>query len=377
MTKLKITKKQYTTILLREQESRINDNREVISENTDETTKLLSEGWREVVLGVALMLGVRLTGQNRDIAQKAVKNATIMNQIKATLEHPKKIDDLVDAMEEKGMKDPSSVLAKHAERIMNKFNSFATKDNLNHRIDVKVVNNLQALNGMVQATNLENTNETIETTPETPITVQDTLDIEINSDNLFKDEGFTLTTKGEDVLQIAIQEIKKQGGKLLGVEIIVSTDAETMIKFKSESDQTGNIKLADLRMKSIANSISTLESGVSIKHREIPNNGSTIVSNLHFDAAINDKAKLINLKNKTKEYRYVKLKLTMVFESNNGNQKPGPTKIINTYRSEMIKVINNAGKIRDIETKAHFKFKKFKCTRKKSEKEVSDECITL
>ena len=90
MTKIKITSEQYKSILLREQENRLNASGNVLNENLELGPELLEEGWKEVLLGVALLMGVGLTGINKTMAQNALKDEQTMSQIKATLEDENK-----------------------------------------------------------------------------------------------------------------------------------------------------------------------------------------------------------------------------------------------------------------------------------------------
>jgi hypothetical protein len=54
----------------------------------------------DVVLGVAMLCGI-ITGQNKEIADNAVKDPTIMAEIKATLEDEVKISELIDSLLER------------------------------------------------------------------------------------------------------------------------------------------------------------------------------------------------------------------------------------------------------------------------------------
>ena len=80
MSKIKITPKQYNAIIFSEQLDKSLSNGE-----------LLEEGWKEVVLGTAMLMGVGLSGINKISAQNALKNDSVMSQIKQTLEDENKI----------------------------------------------------------------------------------------------------------------------------------------------------------------------------------------------------------------------------------------------------------------------------------------------
>ena len=382
MAKIKITQKQYDTILLREQESRLSVYRPIITETLDPSAELLEEGWREVVLGVAMMLGVGLTGQNKLIAQDAVKNAQTMSQIKSTLEDSTKIGELVDLLKEKGMKDPEGKLVQNAEKVVDEFNKISDNNDLKYKVDVKAVNNIQALKGKLgqgyALKGIEKTTDTVKGIHKVPVSVTDTLEISLGSDNLFVTGGFTLSPNGIDSITIAIDEIKKQGGKIESVSIESSTDAERIVKFMNENDPTGNIKLANLRTQSVSNLIGSIDS-VPITHREIPNNGSHVVSTQDFLKVAKDPKATASLREKTSEFRYVKIKIVATFEPTDSDSTlTKPDQIITKYRFELVKVNEATGKNNKITTKTTFKNKKFKCTKKKHRGSyIVDACTTF
>lgn len=381
MKKIKITPQQYNTILLHESRARLNAQGSVISEVLNEDAHLLEEGWKEVVLGVAMMMGVGLTGMNKVVAQDAVKNAQTMAQIKSTLEDESKTAELVDLLKQKGMKDPETKLAQNAEKVMDQFNKIAADDDIKYRVDVKVVNNLQALKGKIgqgyALKGAEMSQDTIHGQEAPSITVTDTMEIDLGTDNLFVTGGFTLSPAGVDTITMAIQEIEKQGGKIQSVEIESSTDSEEIPKFKSAEDQTGNIQLANLRTQSVTNLLNKLGVSTNITHREIPNNGSNVVSTQEFKKAAADKKATAALREKTSEFRYVKIKVVATFESK-PEANVTPDKYISSYRFELVKVIESTGKTHKITTKTHFKQKKFKCSKKKHRGGKSiDSCATF
>jgi hypothetical protein len=359
MAKIKITQKQYTTILLHEQEARLMGSGDIITETLEVGPEVLEEGWKEVVLGVAMMLGVGLSGQNKAIAQDVVKNAQTMAQVKATLEDTAKTQELVDLLKQKGMKNPEQTLANNAEKVVDEFNKIAKDNGINPRMSVKTVHTLQALKGgLEQGYALKKADMTADTVQGQETIIKDVMNIDFISDGLFVTGGFTLSQAGIDTITVAINEIKKQGGKILNVEIESSTDAERTPKFINKNDPTGNIQLASLRTKSVSDLINSLESGISFTHREIPNNGSHVVSSQEFQQASNNPEELKNLRVKSSEFRYVKLKFTVEFSS---TTKAPPIKIIQNYRFELVKVIDGTAKTHKITTKTQFKHKKYKC----------------
>ena len=83
MVKIRITSEQYNRLLLREQETRLKS-----------TAMALNEGFKEVMFGVAVLMGMRLTGLNKTMGDSAIKTPETLSQIKSTLEDASKIKDL-------------------------------------------------------------------------------------------------------------------------------------------------------------------------------------------------------------------------------------------------------------------------------------------
>jgi len=377
MTKIKITSEQYKSILLREQENRLNASGNVLNENLELGPELLEEGWKEVLLGVALLMGVGLTGINKTMAQNALKDEQTMSQIKATLEDENKTRELAKAYEEKGMKNPDTLLAKNAEKIKNKFNEVAADNKISYNVSTRVVDNLTSLDVELARgyalKKSEISSDTIKgNTTKTIVTIKDTVELELGNDNLFITGGYTLSSNGVNVITSAMDSIKDSGGRIISINVESSTDAERVLKFKTDEDPTGNIQLASLRTKSVTNLITDLDSNVTITHREIPNNGSDVVSTSQFLKVKDDKVALNALREKTSEYRYVKIKMVVEYKQELPEENPKPEDIIKKYRFELAKVFISSDK----KNKVTFINKKVSCKHHKSKNRGSVSCFT-
>jgi flagellar motor protein MotB len=378
MTKIKITSEQYKSILLREQENRLNASGNVLNENLELGPELLEEGWKEVLLGVALLMGVGLTGINKTMAQNALKDEQTMSQIKATLEDENKTRELAKAYEEKGMKNPDTLLAKNAEKIKNKFNEVAADNNISYNVSTRVVDNLTSLDVELARgyalKKAEISSDTIKgNTTKTIVTIKDTVELELGNDNLFITGGYTLSSDGVNVITSAMDSIKDSGGRIISINVESSTDAERVLKFKTDEDPTGNIQLASLRTKSVTNLITDLDSNVTITHREIPNNGSDVVSTSQFLKVKDDKVALNALRDKTSEYRYVKIKIIVEYKQELPEENPKPEDIIKKYRFELAKVFISSDK----KNKVTFINKKVSCKHHKTKHRGSVKCATF
>ena len=115
MGKLKITQEQYDKIILHEQASRSN---------------LLVESAYDVVLGVAMLGGLKLTARNEINAEKALKDEKVLNLIKTTLEDKEKTKELIKKFEEKGMSDVKGFFSKNAQKIHDNFNTQSKSEKL-------------------------------------------------------------------------------------------------------------------------------------------------------------------------------------------------------------------------------------------------------
>lgn len=131
MSTLKITQKQFDAIKLYEE-----------TRNTD---IFLTENAKDLALTIALLSGIKLTGQNEHKVNKLIKDKKNMMMVKNTLEDDDKIQELVDALTEKGMKNPEKALSNNAEKIMKKFNEISDSENLGLKLDFLVKNNLKNL----------------------------------------------------------------------------------------------------------------------------------------------------------------------------------------------------------------------------------------
>lgn len=131
MSTLKITQQQFEAIKLYEE-----------VRNTD---IFLTENAKDLALTIALLSGIKLTGQNEHKVNKLIKDKKNMLMVKNTLEDDDKIQELVDALAEKGMKNPEKALSKNAEKIMKKFNEISDTEKLGLKLDFLVKNNLKNL----------------------------------------------------------------------------------------------------------------------------------------------------------------------------------------------------------------------------------------
>lgn len=389
MAKLKINERQYNAIINSGAESRLNNITDILVDKPIQDKVVVEEGFKEFILGAALVLSQAMggkvlaqTGHNKAVADKAVESKEIMAQLKATLEDENKTKELADSFKELGLKNPDTLLANNAEKVIDAFNKISQDNNLKYRLDTKAVTNLKALGGLLKkGYALKDKETSVDSVPSSeihvPVTVNDTISVDFGSDNFFVTGGYELSPAGIDSIKTAIDEVKKQGGTIISVNVESSTDAERIKKFTSEYDPTGNIKLAELRSKSVTDLVSSLTDSARITHREIPNNGSDVVSTKEFSLAAHDKEAIASLREQTSKFRYVKLTIVATFEAKDTAQTTPPADLIKHYRFELVKVIMSNGKTKHIKTNVSFKHKKFKCKKKSIGGRIVDACETF
>lgn len=131
MPKIRITTEQYNKILLHEQNNRIN------------FLNKLNEGNKEVVLAVSKLMGLNLSGLNKEMAEKALNNKSVMGEILSTFEDENKINDLISNLEEKGMKNAKEKLSTKAKDIINNYNKISEENKIGLKLGIFIMNNLK------------------------------------------------------------------------------------------------------------------------------------------------------------------------------------------------------------------------------------------
>lgn len=383
MKKIKITREQYDNLLLAEQKRLSNSSNDLLTESINNNSELLEEGWKEIVLGIAMLMGLNLTGQNNKTAEKALSDANIIKQIETTLEDKSETEELVNLMKEKGMKDPSLKLAQNADKIINNFNKLSDKEKINAKLSVAIASNLKSLDSKIKQgyalKSADISQDTIKGSQNNKIiTIKDTIDFEFgNMKNLFDTGGYNLTEDGKKAINNAIDSIKTLGGKVLSVEIESSTDAERIESLITKDDPTGNITLANLRSESVNDLVSSLVGDAEITTREIPNNGKDIVSTETFKKVANDVNKTKKLRDETAQFRYVKLNIVAEFTKESEDPEPIPDKIIKNMRFELVKLYEpSSGTVKIGGKKPKFKNSNFKCKRLVDKSGVAN-CFTF
>ena len=127
--RVKLTEKQLNMVML----------------NESKTRKILKESDREVILGLSLLLGVKLSGLNNELAHKYINDDKIVNKIKTTLSNEFKTEEIIKSMEEKGMSDAKNLLKSKSKEIVDNFDKFCGPDKHDADMNIKIMNNLEKI----------------------------------------------------------------------------------------------------------------------------------------------------------------------------------------------------------------------------------------
>ena len=113
MAKLKITQKQYDAILLHEKETRL---KSLIKE--EKASDVMPRDMADICLIVSKLLGNNLSGLNKVNAEQAIANKNYLKRLKEMLENADKTKELIEALEEKGLSNPTETLGRNAKKII-------------------------------------------------------------------------------------------------------------------------------------------------------------------------------------------------------------------------------------------------------------------
>jgi len=303
---------------------------------------MLNEGWKDVLLGIALLTGVGLNSAQSQTAKNAISNDSIKNKIESTLQDTATLNkitkNLSPEIKEKITKNANKAL----ENLEGKHGRVTSKVTANN--DNELTNKL---NQGYALTSVKTNSDTIHG-KDTVIVYKDSLDFSLKSDGMFVTGGYQLSPEGIKYIQTIKDSIEMVGGQIESVNIESGTDREPI--------KMGNQKLAELRAESISKYFSDVDSiDVDVKPDQGPNIYSKTMSKSERDSA----------RKETAEYRYVKITVKSVFQDTL-RQTDRPERVINTNTYTLVRTIDKklggGGHHNTTRTK-HFKpkFKKSKC----------------
>jgi len=312
-----------------------------ISESNDNIIKtinenILEEGFKEIALSLLMLAGVTLSGQNKAVAQDALTNDKIIQSVDDVLSDTNKLNDVIDKISV-NMPDAGDLIKLNADKIKSTINYIESKNKNKEKISQNTQTTTTASNSILKRklkqgyalTNIETIKDTLPVN--SIVVIQDTIDFKWSSDNFFSSGSYDLNSDASDSIKIVLNNIKNAGGKVIGVYVESSTDTEPI--------SIGNEKLSELRANSVANYIkSTINDSVKYNVVTKPNSGPNVY---HKGMSKGDR---VDARIKTAKYRYVNLKLVVVFNETVKGNANAP-QIIEKHVYELTKVYQHVNKV--------------------------------
>jgi hypothetical protein len=123
MKKIKITKKQYESLILLEQKN-----------------KIINEEINNIILPISLLMGYKLTGLNKYNAEKSLDNQHTLKMIKDTLEDENKVNELIKSLGDRGIKDADIKLSNKSLSLIKNFNDKCKSIKLDCELGLRTLN---------------------------------------------------------------------------------------------------------------------------------------------------------------------------------------------------------------------------------------------
>lgn len=105
----------------------------LITKHISESKSPINESKKELVLGVAMLMGLNLSGQNKAIADNALSDPNILLQIDSVLATPE-IEDIASRMEDMGLRDALNQIKRNKTRIQTNYANYASQHNIDPEI---------------------------------------------------------------------------------------------------------------------------------------------------------------------------------------------------------------------------------------------------
>ena len=317
--------------------------RRVILTEQDLNGTMLNEGWKDVLLGIALLTGVGMNQSQAQVAKKALSNDDVKRKIESTLQDTATLNQITKNLSPEIKEKITKNANKALEDLESKHGRVTSTVRAND--DTQLSSRLKQGYAL---TNVETKTDTINR-KDTVIVYTESLDLTIKSDGMFVPGGYELSPEGIKSIQAIKDSIEKVGGQIESVNIESGTDREPI--------KMGNQKLSELRAESISRYFNDVDSiNVDIKPDQGPNIYSKTMTKSERDSA----------RIKTAEYRYCKITVKATFEDTLVDTDVLPEEVINKNTYILVKTIDKkssgGSRIKTKRTKNFRpKIKKFKC----------------
>jgi|TARA_R110002111_G_C6004149_1_gene373577 outer membrane protein OmpA-like peptidoglycan-associated protein len=227
--------------------------------------KTINESWKDVVLGVALLAGISLTGHNKAQAQTALEDSKVLAQVQSVLQD-ERLSKVVDSLESAGLNNAEEYIKKNARKIEKKFDQASVRvkgvkggvkvyygDEVK-KVEVskypELVKKLKAGYAITEIS--QDTIRQIMTDTVQGESVVDTLKLPYNVGDLFGSGKFVLSQDGKTSIKEILDSLQSQGYSVIGVNIESSTDKQRVSddlnrKVGDLGYKTGNEGLSQVR----------------------------------------------------------------------------------------------------------------------------------
>ena len=259
----------------------------------------LDEGFKEVLIGAALLLNLNLSGQNKAELKQMEKDNNALEQLTKVLNNDSVRSKVVDYYESKGLKDVENKIINNNEKLIKAL------EKGKHVTSSSDVTTAAGVEGQLnQGRGLISMKEITVDNVKPIVKVDSTIVWEFADDNFFITGDYELNSETKSKLQSMIDDLTSNPNVTINsVKITSSTDTEPVRKYVTNDDSTGNVKLADLRIKSIGDIVSSGGGDFKITTNPLPNSGPNVytrtMSSSDWDSA----------RKETKEYRFAKIEL--------------------------------------------------------------------
>jgi len=267
---------------------------EYIHETNQPKKGVIEEGWKDVVLGSAMLMGIGLTGANAQTGKNALESAEVLSKIENTLAGPN-IEKLANALEQGGLKNAMDKIQANADEIKTNFEYAAKKKKYNSNLQIYNTKSERQVKSKVKqgytVSDIEVTRDTI-WTPKDKFEVDNYLDVVFDG-NVFKVGTFDLADSVSAELKSTIESVRMMNGTIDSISIESSTDTEPI--------KMGNDKLAKLRAISVQKFLDSIgvsaDINISTKPEQGPSVYSTTMTTQEREQA----------REETSQYRYVRV----------------------------------------------------------------------
>jgi flagellar motor protein MotB len=278
---------------------------------------LLNEGWKDILLSIALLTGVGLNKSQAQTAKQALSNDDIKGKIESTLKDTTVLNKITKNLSP----DVKDKIFKNADKALE--NLEGKHGRVTSTVKVKDDNQLTSrLKQGYALTDIDTKTDTVKGEGKV-IIYTESLDFSINSDGLFVTGGYQLSPKGIQIIQNIKDSIQAVGGKIESVNIEAGTDKEPI--------KMGNQKLAELRAESVSTYFTDVDSvSVNTDNADAGPDFNSLVKKIG-----REKARI-----ETSEYRYVKITVNATYQDTIVDTKLPEEKVIEKNTYILVKTIN-------------------------------------